>query len=193
MPNGLRVFVGDLGGLPTDFAQRLGQQGFAVTGVAKQEGLLTVVRDQSEADVIVLFAPCVDDGVLDMIRKLATEPGKPIVMFCEEADRAAIEAAVSAGVNAYAVTGVTASRVQAAINLALANHRCTSGLKEELDEAKQALQDRRVIERAKGIVMTRCGLDEAGAYRLLRTRAMQRGMRLVDVARALADADDLLG
>ena len=114
-------------------------------------------------------------------------------MFCEASSREAIQRAVDAGVNAYAVIGVTASRVRSAIDVAIANFRTNVGLREELDEMKQALRERRIVERAKGIVMSQRGLDEAAAYKLLRTRAMKRGMRLIEVARALTEADDLLG
>jgi response regulator NasT len=128
-------------------------------------------------------------GPTSVVEQLVSEPGKPVAVFCEDASREAIQSAVSAGVSAYAVS---ASRVHTAINLALANHSCTSELKKELDEDKQALRERRIVERAKLIVMARRDLDEADAHALLRTRAMQRGMRLVDLARAFADADDLV-
>lgn len=193
LPNGLRVFVGDLGALHGDLVSRLEHQGFAVKGTDRAENLLQAVRARDDVDVLVLFARTVDAGTLRIIEQLASDPGKPVAMFCEDSDRAAIQKAVSSGVNAYVVTGLTASRLQAGVNLALANHSCTSGLKEELDEAKQALRERRIIERAKGIVMARRGLDEDAAYKLLRTRAMQRGLRLAEVAQALADADDLIG
>ena len=193
MPNGLRVFVGDLGGLPEDLAARLEQQGFAVEGVAGAGRIVAAVRARTAVDAVLLFAPRIDAAALRIVEQLASEPGKPLAMFCEDAERAAMQRAVAAGVNAYAVTGITASRMQAAINLALVNHSCTHGLKEELDEAKQALRERRIIERAKGIVMVRRGLDEAGAYKFLRSRAMQRGMRIAALAQQLAEADDLLG
>ena len=193
LPNGLRVLVGNLGGLPAGFARRLELQGFTVKGVAEASDLIEAARRRDDFDLLLLFAPRVNESVLRAIEQASAASAKPIALFCEDADRSAIESAVSAGVNAYAVTGVTASRVNATINLALANHRCTSGIKEELDEVRQALRERRIIERAKGIVMSQRGLDEAAAYRLLRTRAMERGMRLVDVAAALTAADDLIG
>lgn len=193
LPNGLRVFAGDLGGLHPDLVDRLERQGFEVRGVDGTATLVESVRSRDDVDVLVLFARSVDSETLRIIEQLAGDPGKPLAMFCEDADRTVIQKAVTAGVNAYVVTGLTASRLQAGVNLALANHSCTSGLKEELDEAKQALRERRIIERAKGIVMSRRGLDEDAAYKLLRTRAMQRGLRLAEVAQALADADDLIG
>jgi response regulator NasT len=189
VPNRPRVFVGDLGSLPADFAQRLEQQGFAVTGIAKTAQLINAVRARTEAGVVLLFAPCINHVVLRVVAQLVSEPGTPVAVFCEDAGREAIQSAVSAGVSAYAAS---ASRVQTTINLALANHSCTSELKEELDEAKQAFRERGIVERAKLIVMARRDLNEADAYKLLRTRAMQRGMGLVEVARALADAAELV-
>ena len=188
MSSRLRVLVGDLGNVPADFPQHLEQEGFAVTGIVKTEQLINSGDPPVESDVVLLFALCIDDVVLRVVEQLVSESGKPVAVLCEDASREAIQSAVSAGVSAYAVSK---SRVQTAVNLAVANHSCTSE-KEELDEDKQALLERRIVERAKLIVMARRYLDEAAAHMLLRTRAVQRGMRLADLARALANADDLV-
>ena len=188
MSNRLRVLVGDLGKVPADVPQQLEQEGFAVTGIAKTEQLRNLGELRVESDVVLLFAPSMNEVVLRMVEQLVSGSGKPVAVFCEDASREAIQSAVSAGASAYAVS---ASRVQTAVKLAVANHSFTSELKEELDEEEQALLERRIVERAKLIVMARRYLHEADAHTLLRTRAVQRGMRLVDLARALANADDL--
>ena len=189
MSNRLRVLVGNLGKVSTDLEQQLEQEDFAVTGIAKIEQLLDLGKLQEESDVVLLFAPSMSEAVLRTVEQVASESGKPVAVCCEDASRKAIQSAVSAGVSAYAVS---ANRVRTAVNLAVANHSCISELKKDPDEHEQALLERRIVERAKLIVMARRYLDEAHAHTLLRTRAVQCGMRLVDLARTLANADDLV-
>ena len=116
----------------------------------------------------------------------------PVVLFSEDDSPQSMERAIQAGVNAYVVTGLSGNRIRSAIDLAVANFAQTEALRSEAAAARQALDDRKIIERAKGILMKQRNLDEPSAYRLLRERAMSRAERLVEVARAINDAAEVL-
>ena len=107
-------------------------------------------------------------------------------------DPANIEAAIDAGVSAYIVDGLRKERVKPILEMTMSRFRAFDRLRLELEETKSALKDRKVIEKAKGILMKSRGLDEEAAYGLLRKTAMTQGKRLADVAEGLVSAFDLL-
>ncbi len=175
-----------------DASAMLVEQGYAVVGrVLTPEALAAEVLNTT-ADVVMIHADRVDQRVVDVLSAIPENARRPVVMLSEDGASESIHAAVAAGVNAYVVVGVNGSRMRSAIDLAKANFSNTSGLREELDEARTALRDRKIIERAKGLVMKQKGIDEAEAYELLRKRAMQKGMRLVDVATMINEAADVM-
>jgi response regulator NasT len=95
-------------------------------------------------------------------------------------------------VNAYIVLGLSSNRVRTAVDLAFINFTQTETLRGKVAEAENALRERKLIERAKGIVMKQRQIDEDAAYALMRDRAMQQEMRIADVARTIVDATELL-
>jgi response regulator NasT len=117
---------------------------------------------------------------------------RPIAMFVEKSDKATIEAAIDAGVSAYIVDGLKKERVKPILEMTVSRFRAFDRLRTELEETKSALADRKVIEKAKGILMKSRGLDEAAAYALLRKTAMGQGKRLADVAEGLVSTFELL-
>jgi len=118
---------------------------------------------------------------------------RPIAMFVDQSDEAATAAAVDAGVSAYIVDGLTKKRIKPVLDLAVRRFQAFAKLQDELREAKSALADRAVIDKAKAILIKRRGLDEPAAYRLLRSHAMQTNRRLADVAEAIVTSDALMG
>ena len=118
---------------------------------------------------------------------------RPVAMFVDQSDRASIEAAVDAGVSAYVVNGLRRERVKAVLDTAITRFNAIKRLREELDRTKQALEDRKVIDRAKGILMKSRSLSEEEAYALMRTTAMKESRRVAEVARGLITAVKLLG
>jgi response regulator NasT len=118
---------------------------------------------------------------------------RPIAMFVDRSDRASIEAAVEAGVSAYVVDGLKRERVKPILDMAISRFNAFSRLTRELEEAKSELENRKVIERAKGILMKSRGLSEADAYALLRKTAMSQNRRIADIAGSLITAAGLLG
>jgi response regulator NasT len=114
-------------------------------------------------------------------------------MFVDRSDHASIEAAVEAGVSAYVVDGLKRERVKPILDMAISRFNAFSRLTRELEEAKSELENRKVIERAKGILMKSRGLSEADAYGLLRKTAMSQNRRIAEIAQSLITAAGLLG
>ena len=114
-------------------------------------------------------------------------------MFVDRSDTASIAAAVDAGVSAYIVDGLKKERVKPILDMAISRFNAFNRLTRELQDARTELADRKIIDRAKGILMNARKLDEESAYRLLRKTAMNENRRLADVARGLVSAHSLLG
>ncbi|MCD0494302.1 ANTAR domain-containing protein [Chromobacterium violaceum] len=117
---------------------------------------------------------------------------RPVVMFAGHGGLPAIQAAVRAGVTAYIVDHVSAERLAPIIDMARVKFEEDARLKRKLAEVEQRLADRKLIERAKGILMRRRQLDEEEAYALLRSQAMKSGLRLAELSRQLIHASELL-
>ncbi len=127
--------------------------------------------------------------MLSVSRALA----RPIAMFVDQSDDSMIGAAIDAGVSAYVVDGLRKERVKPVLELAVRRFNAFARLQTELDEARTQLSDRKIIDRAKSILMSQRGISEPDAYALLRSGAMNQGKKIVDVAQALITASDLLG
>jgi response regulator NasT len=153
--------------------------------------LLRAVRELAP-DVIIVDMDSPDRDILEDSRRVFLEQPKPIVMFVDESDSASIRAAVDAGVASYVVKGASPERVRPVVEVALARFRAFQELKSELAEARNSLAERKLVERAKGILMERRGCSEDDAYRMLRQMAMSRNQRLVDVARNVIEMATLL-
>lgn len=131
----------------------------------------------------------------DMLEELAIASGpmtRPVAMFVDRSNDALTAAAIEAGVSAYVVDGMRPDRVKPVMDAAIARFRMFQRMRTELEETKRALEERKVIDRAKGMVMKARGVDEDEAYALLRKAAMDQGKRLADVAAALVASAGLL-
>ena len=114
-------------------------------------------------------------------------------MFVDRSDGAMIEKAVEAGVSAYVVDGLRKERVKPILDMAISRFNAFARLTRELEQARSELEDRKLIEQAKGILMRTRHLSEADAYTLLRSTAMNQNRRMVDIAQSLVTAATLLG
>lgn len=124
---------------------------------------------------------------------LATAPLKrPVAMFVDESDGALTQAAIEAGMSAYVVAGLSANRVRPVLDAAIARFHMMQKMRVELAETRRALEERKVIDRAKAIVMRAKSMTEDEAYALMRKASMDQGRRLADVAQALVTAAELL-
>jgi response regulator NasT len=152
-----------------------------VTAVGPCPDLLGKVRAVGP-DMIVIDRDSPDRDTLEQLCVVTRDNPRPIVMFTQDADQGRMRAALEAGVSAYVVDGLAPERVQPIVNVALARFEQHQALRAELSEAKATLAERKLIERAKGIVMKSRGVGEAEAYQLLRKMAMDRNERLAQVA-----------
>src|SRR5262245_62173890 len=117
---------------------------------------------------------------------------KPVAMFVDRSDTDEIQAAVEAGVSAYVVDGLKKERVKAILDMAISRFNAFARLSRELEEARSALEDRKIIDQAKAILIKSRGLSEADAYALLRKTAMNQNRKIVDIAQSLITAAGLL-
>jgi len=118
---------------------------------------------------------------------------RPVAMFVDQSDAAAMESAIDAGVSAYVVDGMTKARIKPVLELAIRRFNAFARLRSELDEARSALAVRDAVDKAKRLLMKSRGMDEAAAYAALRKAAMDSGRKIADVADALLTAERLMG
>ena len=118
---------------------------------------------------------------------------RPIVLFTDDADTTHVPDAIAAGVTAYVVAGLAPARVRPVLEVAMARFRHEESLRRELADARTQLHDRKVIDRAKGFLMKRQGVSEEEAYGLLRKAAMDKGIKVADIAQRIVEVAGLLG
>jgi len=144
-------------------------------------------------DVIFIDLENPKRDTLEHFFSLSRAIQRPIAMFVDRSDGAMIEKAVEAGVSAYVVDGLKKERVKPILDMAISRFNAFSRLTRELEEARSALEERKIVDQAKGILMKTKGLSEPEAYALLRKTAMNQNRRLVDIAQSLITAANLLG
>jgi response regulator NasT len=140
---------------------------------------------ECQPDIIIMDLEAPGRDTLEQMREISRDQPRPIILFSNKRDSDYIRQAVQAGVSAYVVDGLSQERVMPIVEVAMARFREFEALKRELQETKTQLADRKVVDKAKGILMQRKGLSEDDAYQLLRKTAMSRNMRIADVARTL--------
>ncbi|MFJ9450222.1 MULTISPECIES: ANTAR domain-containing protein [unclassified Herbaspirillum] len=148
---------------------------------------------QLQPDMIIIDAESDARDVLEHIVIATRDERRPIVMFTEDDNTSTMEAAMEAGVTAYIVAGLQAERIKPVLDVALARFRQEQKLLTELSDTKHKLAERKVIERAKGLLMSRHKLSEDEAYQKLRSMAMNKNLKLSEIAQRLLDVEDLLG
>jgi response regulator NasT len=145
-----------------------------------------------DPEVIVIDLENPSRDVLEQMFQVSRIVKRPIAMFVDQSDSAAIEAAVDAGVSAYIVDGLKKERIKNILDLCISRFNAFARLETELERAQNALNERKVIDRAKGILMKIRNISEADAYALLRQTAMNESKKIADVAQSLVTAAELL-
>jgi response regulator NasT len=143
-------------------------------------------------DVIIIDTDSPDRDTLENLCVISRDEPRPVVMFAHDDDSAKIREAVRAGVSAYVVDGLALERVKPIIDVAIARFEQFQALRQELAQNEEKLAERKVVERAKGILMKGRNLSEDEAYRALRQQAMDNNTRLGDVARQVIALAGLL-
>lgn len=167
----------------------LGHKVVALLGA--NDDILTAVH-QNKPDVILIDMALPDRDTLEAMRLITNEIPRPIVMFAEQSDSQTINEAIASGVSAYVVDGLDPRRLRPIMDVAIARFKEHQALKSELETTRNQLAERKDIERAKGILMRAKNLDEPAAYAALRKMAMDRNARLIEIARMLITAEELL-
>ena len=145
-----------------------------------------------QPDIVIIDTDSPSRDTLENICVMTMHAPRPIVMFTHDDDRAKIKSATQAGVSAYVVGNIPNERLRPVIDAAVARFDEFKQLKAELQEANLKLSDRKVIERAKGLLMKQRGIEEDEAYNLLRNMAMQKNMRIATLADQVVEAAKLL-
>jgi two-component system, response regulator / RNA-binding antiterminator len=163
----------------------------AVTRIEEQNNLLSRIY-ALDPDVILIDLENPSRDVLAQMFQVSRAVRRPVAMFVDQSDAAAIEAAVDAGVSAYIVDGLKKERIKNILDLCISRFNAFSRLQEELDRTRNALSERKTIDRAKGILMQVKDISEADAYALLRKTAMNENKKIADVAQSVVTAAELL-
>lgn len=163
-----------------------------VTILSDTNGLMRRVVEL-DPDVVVIDLESPNRDMLEHMFQVSRAVKRPVAMFVDSTDRTSTEAAIEAGVAAYVVDGLKKERIRPVLDMAIMRFKAFDRLRRELEEAKGELADRRIIERAKSILMKTRGLSEGQAYAALRTAAMNQSRRIADIAESLVTAAGLLG
>ena len=145
-----------------------------------------------DPDIIVIDLENPSRDVLEQMFQVSRAVRRPTAMFVDQSDSASIQASVDAGVSAYIVDGLKKERVKPILDMAISRFNAFARLTRELEQARGELENRKLVEQAKTILMRTRRLDEPAAYALLRKTAMNQNRTIVDIARSLISAAQLL-
>ena len=168
------------------------ENGFNLIATLPADGFLAERLAQLQPDMIIVDAQSEARDALEHVVMATRDARRPIVLFTNDEDTSHLKDAFAAGVSAYVVAGLSSERIRPVLEVALARFEHEQGLRQQLAEAKTELQDRKVIDRAKGMLMQRQGLSEQAAFEKMRKTAMDKSLKLADVAQRILDVMDLL-
>ena len=171
----------------------LRREGYDVAAPLYSPFLLLETIEKTRPDVVVIDVDSPSRDVLEHLVMITENTPRPIVMFSADGAPDAIRNATRAGVSAYVVDGIDRKSIKAIVDAACARFDEFHALRVRLAEANMKLAERKLVERAKGLLMSRRGIGEDAAYAALRKIAMDRGLKLSEVAQRVIDAADFLG
>ncbi|TFV34669.1 ANTAR domain-containing protein [Bradyrhizobium frederickii] len=170
----------------------LREAGFTqVVHISEMQSLLARIY-AVDPDIILIDLENPSRDVLEAMFQVSRAVKRPIAMFVDQSDSASIQASVEAGVSAYIVDGLKKERIKPILDLCVSRFNAFAKLQEELERTKSQLEDRKVIERAKGILMKVKGLTEDEAYVLLRSTAMREKKKIGEIAQSIITASEML-
>jgi two-component system, response regulator / RNA-binding antiterminator len=162
-----------------------------VVRISEMQSLLARIY-ALDPDIIVIDLENPSRDSLEQMFQVSRAVRRPIAMFVDQSDAASIQASVEAGVSAYIVDGLKKERMKPILDLCVSRFNAFSKLQDELDRTKNALEERKVIDRAKGILMKLKGLTEEEAYVLMRSTAMREKKKIGEIAQSILTASELL-
>ena len=193
MDSGLKIVIVDESAVRASIlADGLLEAGFTqVTRIDETRNLLARIY-AIDPDVILIDLENPSRDMLEQMFQMSRVVRRPIAMFVDQSDSASIQAAVDAGVSAYIVDGLKKERVKHILDMCISRFNAFSRLQSELEKAKNAIEDRKFIDRAKGILMSAKKLSEEEAYALMRRTAMNEHKKIIDIAQAVITASEML-
>lgn len=154
---------------------------------------LSALVEACQPDLIIIDTDSPERDTLEHICTVSRDQPRPIVMFTHDDDSETIRAAIRAGVSAYVVGGLKSDRIKPIMDAAIARFEEFQAMRCNLEKAEGQLADRKIIDRAKGVLMKQRGWSEDEAYQALRKMAMNRGVKLGEAARQVLAVSELLG
>lgn len=145
-----------------------------------------------DPDIVLVDLESPTRDSLETVTRASSPLERPVAMFVDHSDEVMLRAAIDAGVSAYVVDGFRKERIKSVLEAAIARFHAFDRLRGELEATKQALAERKLLDRAKGVVMKAKGLSEEEAYKVLRKAAMDQNLKLIDIARSVVTAAELL-
>lgn len=170
----------------------LTRQGHLVVGVVDQALLIDDCVTRLRPDVVIVDAESPSRDTLEHLATVSSTSPRPVVVFAEDPSAEPMQQALKAGVSAYVIAGLNPARLMPVLQVAIARFEQDRALRQQLDAVQTQLDERKLIERAKGLLMDEIGLSEEQAYKHLRKLAMDRGQRLGQVAERIVRARELL-
>ncbi len=192
-PARLRLLLIDDGARRVDLIRdELTRQGHEVVGVVDSAVLIHDCVLRLAPDVVIVDSESPTRDTLENLAVLSSTSPRPVVVFSEDAAQDPMRRALNAGVSAYVIAGLKPERLTPVLQVAMARFEQDNLLRAQLEQAQSQLSDRRLVERAKGILMKGGALTEEQAHKQLRRLAMDRGLKLVETAQRVIDAHALL-
>ncbi len=189
----LRVLLIDDGAHRVDLIRdELTRQGHEVVGVVDSAVLIHDCVLRLTPDVVIVDSESPSRDTLENLVIMSAHSPKPVVVFSEDASQEPMQRALKAGVSAYVIAGLQPQRLVPVLQVAIARFEQDKALRAQLDAAQSQLSERKLVERAKGILMNTAGMTEDQAHKHLRKLAMDRGERVGEVATRVVEASELL-
>jgi len=167
--------------------------GYDVVGIARTGAEAVSLAGRLKPDLILMDIRMPEMEGTEAAARIRDQMAVPVIMLTAYTDKDTIRKAEAAGAISYLVKPVNENELPPAINIALARFKETEALRQQVDKLEEDLEARKLIERAKGILMQRLGLSERDAYERLRQRARDKRAKMKDIAQAIIEAEELLG
>ncbi|WP_119304129.1 ANTAR domain-containing response regulator [Dongia deserti] len=172
--------------------QALVDVGGYMVEVAPRAGDLLALLRTAQPDVLIVDLDLPDRDTIEQLRVATRERPRPIVMFVDQSDNSMMHAAIEAGVSAYVVDGLSVNRVRPVLDVAIARFKAFDALRRERDAARSQLAERKIVDRAKGILMRAKGITEEEAYDRMRRTAMNEQRKMSEIAQSIVTAAEML-
>ncbi len=172
--------------------QALRDKGYSVLARLDTTDLLAERVAELKPDMIIIDLDSPDRDVLENMALLNQSSPRPVVMFAEQGDQQTIEKAIRSGVSAYVVDGMEHHRIKAILDVATARFREFQALRSELAQAKNELADRKILEKAKGLVMKHNRCSEEQAFKAMRKMAMDQQKPMNEIAKNIIAVLELM-